>query len=407
MTFDSRHRSHVSVFEGWMTLLDLAEESIDIASSYWTLRGSDVPQVKDPSSWQGEKIFEKLVRAGKERGIKIRIAQDQPSEYQPDIDTQELHDMGVAQVRSLNFNKLIGAGILHTKMWLVDNKHFYIGSGNLDWRSLTQVKELGAVVYNCTCLAQDLAKIFEVYWYLGRPTAQIPDRWPVEFETAYNLTMPLTLSFNETTSTTFLASSPPQLCPTGRSTDIDAIIHIIQSAKRFIYIAVMDYFPTYLYTYPRRFWPVIDNELRRATLEKGVDVRLMASWWNHSRPDLPKYLLSLQVLTGALRANVETKLFEVPSTDAQRKIPYARVNHNKYMVTDNAAYIGTSNWSGDYFVSTGGIGFIVNQTDSSWNTTSPNGQPIREQLQAIFERDWTSAYAHPIDKYLPALSVRS
>lgn len=31
------------------------------------------------------------------------------------------------------------SGVLHTKMWLVDKKHFYIGSANLDWRSLTQV----------------------------------------------------------------------------------------------------------------------------------------------------------------------------------------------------------------------------------------------------------------------------
>lgn len=34
------------------------------------------------------------------------------------------------------------------------------------------------------------------------------------------------------------------------------------------------------------------------------------------------------------------KLFVVPSTAEQKKIPYARVNHNKYMVTDTVAYIG-------------------------------------------------------------------
>jgi phospholipase D3/4 len=34
------------------------------------------------------------------------------------------------------------------------------------------------------------------------------------------------------------------------------------------------------------------------------------------------------------------KWFKVPSTPEQAKIPFARVNHNKYMVTDNAAYIG-------------------------------------------------------------------
>lgn len=47
-----------------------------------------------------------------------------------------------AQVRTLNFKKWFGSGILHTKMWLIDRRHFYVGSANLDWRSLTQVGSL-------------------------------------------------------------------------------------------------------------------------------------------------------------------------------------------------------------------------------------------------------------------------
>ena len=54
-----------------------------------------------------------------------------------------------------------------------------------------------------------------------------------------------------------------------------------------------------------RFWPVIDDALRRASLERGVVVRVMASWWNHSRPDLPNYLTSLQALTKAMRADIQ------------------------------------------------------------------------------------------------------
>lgn len=34
------------------------------------------------------------------------------------------------------------------------------------------------------------------------------------------------------------------------------------------------------------------------------------------------------------------KLFRVPASPEQAEIPYSRVNHNKYMVTDNTAYIG-------------------------------------------------------------------
>ena len=53
--------------------------------------------------------------------------------------------------------------------------HFYVGSANFDWRSLTQVKELGVLAMNCPTLAEDMSKIFEVYWTLGGPNQQIPD----------------------------------------------------------------------------------------------------------------------------------------------------------------------------------------------------------------------------------------
>ena len=85
----------------------------------------------------------------------------------------------------------MGAGILHTKMWLVDTQHFYVGSANFDWRSLTQVKEMGVVVLNCPTMAQDLAKIFDVYWKLGGPNKEVPDKWPSSLSTKINSRNPL------------------------------------------------------------------------------------------------------------------------------------------------------------------------------------------------------------------------
>lgn len=34
----------------------------------------------------------------------------------------------------------------------------------------------------------------------------------------------------------------------------------------------------------------------------------------------------------------------VPATPKQKEIPFARVNHNKYMVTDKIAYIGEAHF---------------------------------------------------------------
>merc|ERR1712098_904798 len=76
--------------------------------------------------------------------------------------------------------------------------------------------------------------------------------------------------------------------------------------------------------------------------------------------DQIRYMASLASLSGDdPHVDIQVKLFTVPAfTPEQKKIPFARVIHNKYMVTDKTGFIGTSNWSGDYFMSTGGIGFV-------------------------------------------------
>lgn len=111
---------------------------------------------------QGEDVFQALLEAGRDRRVTLKIAQNVPSQVSPNTDTEFLSKKANAQVRSLNFPALIGGGILHTKLWIIDRKHVYIGSANMDWRALTQVKELGFVAMNCSCLAEDIAKVFDV-----------------------------------------------------------------------------------------------------------------------------------------------------------------------------------------------------------------------------------------------------
>ena len=50
-----------------------------------------------------------------------------------------------------------------------------------------------------------------------------------------------------------LQSSPPQICPTGRVGDGDTIVQIINSAEKYVHIAVMDYFPTTQFRHPREY----------------------------------------------------------------------------------------------------------------------------------------------------------
>nr|CAH7728067.1 unnamed protein product [Callosobruchus chinensis] len=381
---------HPSTFDTWLDLINSAHESIDIASLYWTLRQSEV--YPDPSSNKGEQIFQSLMRAGIERGIKIRVAQNMPSQNFPNVDTELLMKRKAAKVRSVNFNKLLGGGVLHTKLWIIDRTHVYLGSANMDWRSLTQVKEMGIAIRNCSCLAEDVRKIFEVYWTLGEDGAKIPSNWPASLYTIYNLDTPMDLIYNNETFHAFFSSSPPPLNPHGRTNDVEALKHVILHAEKFVYISVMDYIPLTIYS-PKisRFWPDIDDAIKTAAIEHKVKVKMLISWWNHSRPAEDNFLRSLASVNNAYpRVSIEVLLFFqrrfiVPATKDQQKIPFARVNHNKYMVSDTTAFIGTSNWSGDYFTDTAGISFVLHD-------------PVFEsQLEEVFERDWNSPYAHPMN----------
>lgn len=73
------------------------------------------------------------------------------------------------------------------------------------------------------------------------------------------------------------------------------------------------------------------------------------------------------------------------------------------MVTDKTAYIGTSNWSADYFTDTAGIGMIFEDVcdhhDEDCQAKDKNGTTIRAQLESIFLRDWNSAYAVPLKRH--------
>ena len=92
-------------------------------------------------SSQGENIFKALVDVST-CGVKTRIVQSSPTDQFPDFDSQALAEMKAAVVQNLNVSAFVGGGVLHTKLLVVDGRHFYVGSANMDWRSFTQVKTM-------------------------------------------------------------------------------------------------------------------------------------------------------------------------------------------------------------------------------------------------------------------------
>ena len=112
----------------------------------------------------GQDVFDALSAAAG-RGVALRIVQSQPSKSMPDDDSQALAKLypNTVQLRSINMTHVLGGGIVHTKFWVVDSSSIFVGSANMDWRSLAQVKELGALLLSCPTVAHDLAATFESY----------------------------------------------------------------------------------------------------------------------------------------------------------------------------------------------------------------------------------------------------
>ncbi|MCJ8734196.1 hypothetical protein PDJAM_G00232690 [Pangasius djambal] len=386
MLFPSGSPHLQSITHTWTNLLNRANSSVNIAAFYLTLTDSDLG-LTDPSAMQGKVLLDHLKQL-ESRGVDLKIAVNAPQTYRSDTD--ELKGTG-AEVREVDLKNITG-GIVHTKLWVVDKKHMYVGSANMDWRSLTQVKEVGVSVEDCSCLAQDASRIFGVYWELGaQKNSSLPPYWPGRFSALSSIKYPLTVKFNGVPARVYLSSAPPQLSTYGRTDDLSAILSVIADAKKFIYVSVMDYLPMSQFTPEIRFWPAIDSALREAACARKVEVNLLVSCWSHSPEAMFIFLQSLSVLSKTpLGCNIHVKVFQVPHTPAQRQIPFARVNHAKYMVTDRVVYIGTSNWSENYFTQTAGVGLVVNQTGS---VVEKGQQTVQNQLQKIFQRDWNSDFA--------------
>lgn len=51
-------------------------------------------------------------------------------------------------------------------------------------------------------------------------------------------------------------------------------------------------------------------------------------------------------------------------------------------------HAGTSNWSADYFNTTAGVGLVLSQ--------DARRSSFHQQLRAVFDRDWSSRYSHPL-----------
>lgn len=390
----------IPTHEALIRAINQARKTLQVASFYWTLT-ADKEFSGHPSTLPGQQIMNSIALAVK-RGVNLEVILDYSNRNQMSglADIDRLKSLG--SLKFMNMSQLVGGGVLHTKFLIADNKTFYIGSSNFDWRSYTQIKEIGIQFYDCGELAQDLDKIFQLYSYMA-DVSVVPDQLPVYLNTDINIGHRLKLKLDSQDAEIFLSGAPPKFNGnhehwTGRTDDIDGLLSVLDSAKHQVDISVMNYGARTEFIWPKKFWPRIDNALRRAAVERRVSVRLLFSDWSHTKEEEVMWYKSLNAIqSGTLKGGrIHVKLFKVPVyDDFEKSVPYARVKHDKYMVTESSLYIGTSNWSPDYFINTCGVGVVITP-DKGTNSTKTQQLTIVRNMQRLFERDFSSKFAHEL-----------
>lgn len=379
--------------EALIDMLDNAKKSVKIASFYMMLT-SEPKFAKHPSTLPGRRILNSIIEA-KKRGLEVQVILDSSGHPMSNPeDVSQLKSSGVV-VKYINMKKLLKGGVMHTKFMITDGKTLYVGSSNFDWRSYSQIKEIGIKFNDCETLASDLDKIFEIYSLMS-DADRVPNKLPDHVKTKINMESPFAIVMNKPANI-FLGSSPPDFNGktewTGRTSDIHGLLSTIDAARHKIDISVMNYGPRTAFIWPKEFKPEIEDALKRAASTRGVSVRLLFSNWTSTKPEEIMWYKSLDAIQSeALHGGgIKVKLFQVPAfDDFQKEIPFARVKHDKYMVTDAGVYIGTSNWTPDYFITTCGVSYVI------WPQVENEKISIIDELQGLFDRDWNSQYAHKL-----------
>jgi phosphatidylserine/phosphatidylglycerophosphate/cardiolipin synthase-like enzyme len=250
----------------------------------------------------------------------------------------------------------------------VDGREAYVGSQNFDWRSLTHIHEIGVRIRDAAA-AEAYSRVFALDWDLAggaaKPLPGIDGSGPLSFPEraagAPALVTPV--------------MSPKGFLPDPRTWELPRLVALIDGAKRSVHAQVLTYGTTMRDGSP---FPDLDDALRRAAA-RGVEVALLVSDWSKAKGTVEAVQRLARVPGAAVR------FLDVPVWSGGF-VPYARVAHAKYLVVDGArAWVGTSNWEGDYFTRSRNVGLVV------------EGVAFAEQLDRVFHDAFGSRYSEPVD----------
>lgn len=350
-----------SALDVWLSMIRGARQEVDLEEFYLSQKKGEA---LDP-------VLAELRRAAA-RGVKVRLLLDAGMHRTYPQPADSLGRLKGVSVRTVDYHRLAG-GVQHSKFMIVDGREAWLGSQNLDWRSLSHIHELGARV-RLLPVALAFADVFETDWAAAdsmlkpNPVDRHPVKWPLAFDQ------------DGVHGRLWVSASPRALTPASIPWDLDVLVGRVNAAQREIVAQTL--------SYGVGGRGAADSTLHRALLAaaaRGVHVKLLVSDWEiggHGEPDL-------RALAAA--PNVEVRISQVPDW-SRGYIPFARVEHCKYMVADSTwLWLGTSNWEPSYFLSTRNVAVTVEHP------------PLARRARGVFETSWNAPSAVPLvpGKVLP------
>jgi phosphatidylserine/phosphatidylglycerophosphate/cardiolipin synthase-like enzyme len=352
----------------WPAMFNRASARIDLSEFYLS---------EEKDSALSPSIL--ALEAAAARGVKIRLLADSKMEKTYPETIARLKAEKNIEARSINFGQLAG-GVQHAKYFVVDGAEAYEGSQNFDWRSLSQIQEMG-LRFRAPEAVRALEDVFETDWALAgggdtakRTTPKTPYHFPTSAGQARGAKDEATLTF---------VASPKGWLPDDAEWDLPAMVALIDGAKSQVEVQVM----TYRGSGKREAVPELEDALKRAA-SRGVRVTLLVAHWSLRKGTVEP----LQTLASwrpdakdAQGRPVEVRVLTIPELK-EGFLPFARVAHAKYMVIDGTkAWVGTNNWERDYFTKTRNVGLIV------------DGGSVPPRLAQIFEQNLQSGYVMPLE----------
>jgi len=338
----------------WVEMIRDAVRSLDIAQFYIANREGEAL----------EPVIDEIIRAA-QRGVVVRVlAEKKFSTVYPET-LERLDGTDGIDVRILDLKQVDG-GVLHAKYFIVDGRSLFVGSQNMDWRALSHINELG-VRLTSVPVAAAFTRVFDYDWALAGGASPDDAENSSAGSTAYDGSP---VEINDAVGKHMIVPvfSPRHLLPEGYGWDGDAIPALIRSAEDSLKLQVLSY----------SAFEEFDAELFAAA-QRGVRISLLVSDWSLS----PKRQEALKRMQRT--ENITVKISSIPEY-SNGFISFARVEHCKYLLADaERAWIGTSNWSRDYFFSSRNAGLMLH---------SP---ALAAALHRKYARSWDGPYVSVMD----------